>query len=39
MIAERSMTLRDKRAHGRFARDYAKQIHLVRGALGSRSVT
>jgi hypothetical protein len=33
MIAERSMTPRDKHAHEQFARDYAEQIHVVRDAL------
>lgn len=33
MIAERSMTPRDRRAHEQFARDYAEQIHIVRDAL------
>jgi len=36
MVADRSMTLRDKRAHQQFARDYAEQIHIVRDALGAR---
>ena len=36
MAADRSMTLRDKRAHAQFAREYAEQIHLVRDALGAR---
>jgi len=36
MSAERSMTPRDKRAHEQFSRDYADQIHFVRGALGAR---
>jgi hypothetical protein len=35
MVAERSMTARDKRAHEQFARDYAEQIHFVRAALGA----
>lgn len=36
MVAQRSMTPRDKRAHEQFARDYAEQIHIVRDALGAR---
>lgn len=36
MIADRSMTPRDRRAHEQFARDYTEQIHLVRDALGTR---
>lgn len=36
MVAPRSMTLRDRRAHEQFARDYAEQIRLVREALGAR---
>jgi len=35
MVAERSMTPRDKRAHEQFARDYAEQIQFVRAALGA----
>lgn len=35
MRAARSMTPRDKRAHERFAHDYAEQIHVVRDALGA----
>lgn len=37
MIAERSMTPRDKRAYEQFARDYADQIRFVRDALGANS--
>jgi hypothetical protein len=36
MVAERSMALREQRAHEQFARDYAEQIHFVRDALGAR---
>lgn len=36
MIAQRSMTMRDKRVHEQFAREYAMQIQLVRDALGAR---
>ena len=36
MVAQRSMTSRDRRAHEQFARDYAEQIHIVRDALGAR---
>jgi hypothetical protein len=36
MIAERSMTPRDKLAHEQFARDYAHQIESVRDALGAK---
>jgi hypothetical protein len=35
MVADRSMTPRDKLAHEQFARDYAEQIHFVRAALGA----
>jgi hypothetical protein len=35
MMAERSMTPRDKRAHEQFARGYAEQIHDIRDALGA----
>jgi hypothetical protein len=35
IAADRTMTPRDKRAHEQFARDYAKQIHFVRAALGA----
>ena len=35
MAADRSMTVRDKRAHEQFARDYAEQIRIVRDALGA----
>jgi hypothetical protein len=37
MIAERSKTSRDKRAHEQFARDYADHIQFVRNALGARA--
>ena len=35
MVAERSMTPRDKRVHEQFARDYAQQIQFVRAVLGA----
>jgi hypothetical protein len=35
MIADRSLTPREKRAHEQFARDYAERIHLIRDALGA----
>ena len=35
MVADRSMTPRDKRAYEQFARDYAEQIQFVRAALGA----
>ena len=35
MVAERSETTRDRRAHEQFAREYAEQIHFVRAALGA----
>jgi len=35
MVAERSITARDKHAHEQFARGYADQIHAVRNALGA----
>src|SRR3982751_3582572 len=35
MIADRSMTPREKRAHEQFARDYAERIHVARDALGA----
>ena len=36
MIADRSLSPREQRAHDQFARDYAEQIGLVRAALGAR---
>jgi hypothetical protein len=35
MSADRSLSLREKRAHDQFARDYAEQIRSVREALGA----
>ena len=37
LIAERSMSSRDKRAHEQFAREYADQILRTRAALLARS--
>ena len=36
MIADRSLTPREKRAQDQFAREYADQIGMVRHALGAR---
>lgn len=36
MIADRSLSRREKRAHDQFAREYANQIGIVRDALGAR---
>ncbi len=36
IIADRSLTPREKRAHDQFAREYADQIGIVRDALGAR---
>ena len=38
MIADRSLTPLEQRAHEQFARDYARQIRLTRNALGARPV-
>jgi hypothetical protein len=35
MVADRSLTPREKRAHDQFARGYAEQIRLTRDALGA----
>lgn len=35
MAADRSITLRDKQAHQRFAQGYAEHIRIVRDALGA----
>jgi hypothetical protein len=35
MVADRSLSPREKRAHNQFARDYADQIQAVRDALGA----
>ena len=35
MVADRSLSWREKRAHDQFARDYADQIRAVRDALGA----
>lgn len=35
MVADRSLSRREKRAHDQFARDYADQIRAVRDALGA----
>jgi hypothetical protein len=37
LIAERSMSSRDKRAHEQFAREYAEQILRTRAALLERA--
>lgn len=37
MIADRSLTPREKRAHAQFAREYADQIESVRDSLGARA--
>jgi hypothetical protein len=36
IIADRSLTPSEKRAHDQFAREYADQIGIVRDALGAR---
>lgn len=36
MVAQHSMSARDRRAHEQFARDYAEHIRNVRAALGAR---
>ena len=36
MVADRSLTTRERRVHEQFGRDYAQQIGFVRDALGAK---